>query len=103
MGVASIKLEGRMKRPEYVASVTAVYRKALDEGVVTRPMRVVVRAMNRHGHPFELEGEGLLARAICHELDHLDGHLWIDVADRELTPEEIEGHIPEDDAGEDPA
>ena len=67
------------------------------QGVVTRPMRVKVRAQNRHGAPIEVEGEGLLARALCHELDHLDGHLWIDVADRELTPEEIEGHIPEDD------
>ena len=38
MGVASIKLEGRMKRPEYVAAVTGVYRQALDEGNVTRPM-----------------------------------------------------------------
>ena len=41
--------------------------------------------------------EGLFARAVCHELDHLDGKLYIDVMDRELTPEEIEGHIPEDD------
>ena len=66
------------------------------QGVVTRPMRVTVRAQDRHGKPFELTGDGLLARAICHELDHLDGRLWIDVAERELTEEEIEGHIPED-------
>jgi peptide deformylase len=68
------------------------------QGVVTRPMRVTVQAQNRHGKPFELTGEGLLARAICHELDHLDGTLYVDVMDRELTQEEIEGHIPEDDA-----
>jgi len=50
MGVASIKLEGRMKRPEYVATVTAVYRKALDEGVVTRPMeQALLTAFNRQG------------------------------------------------------
>ena len=67
------------------------------QGVVTRPMRVKVHAQDRHGRPFDLEGEGLLARAICHELDHLDGHLYIDCMDRELTAEEIEGHIPEDD------
>ena len=67
------------------------------QGVVTRPMRVKVHAQDRHGRPFDLEGEGLLARAICHELDHLDGHLYIDCMDRELTEEEIEGHIPEDD------
>ena len=66
------------------------------QGVVSRPMRVTVHAQDRHGKPFDLEGEGLLARAICHELDHLDGRLYIDVMDRELTEEEIEGHIPED-------
>ena len=50
MGVASLKLEGRMKRPEYVATVTAVYRKALDEGVVTRQMRqALYTAFNRQG------------------------------------------------------
>ncbi len=66
------------------------------QAVVTRPMRVTVHAQDRHGKEFDLTGEGLLARAICHELDHLDGVLYIDNMDRELTPEEIEGHIPED-------
>ena len=50
MGVASVKLEGRMKRPEYVATVTAVYRKALDEGVVTNAMMdALMTAFNRQG------------------------------------------------------
>ena len=50
MGVASLKLEGRMKKPEYVATVTAVYRKALDEGVVTEPMTdALMTAFNRQG------------------------------------------------------
>ena len=50
MGVASIKLEGRMKRPEYVAAVTSVYRKALDEGRVTDEMRhTLTAAFNRQG------------------------------------------------------
>ena len=50
MGVASIKLEGRMKKPEYVATVTAVYRKALDEGKVTRDMEeALFTAFNRQG------------------------------------------------------
>ena len=50
MGVASIKLEGRMKKPEYVATVTAVYRKALDEGVVTQRMKeALLTAFNRQG------------------------------------------------------
>ena len=49
-------------------------------GTVSRPMHVTVRATNRHGEEFELTGSELLARAICHELDHLDGKLYIDVA-----------------------
>ena len=50
MGVASIKLEGRMKRPEYVAAVTGVYRQALDTGVVTREMMdTLTAAFNRQG------------------------------------------------------
>ncbi len=58
-------------------------------GIVTRPKKVRVRAQNRKGEWFELEGEDLLARAICHELDHLDGVLYIDEMERELAPEEI--------------
>lgn len=50
MGVASLKLEGRMKRPEYVATVTAVYRKAIDEGIVTQSMMdALYAAFNRQG------------------------------------------------------
>ena len=50
MGVASLKLEGRMKKPEYVATVTAVYRKALDEGAVTKSMEeALLTAFNRQG------------------------------------------------------
>ena len=58
-------------------------------GTVTRPMHVTVRATNRNGEEFELTGSELLARAICHELDHLDGKLYIDVAtDIESVPAE---------------
>ena len=53
--------------------------------------------MDQNGDYYELETEGFEARAICHELDHLDGTLYIDVMDRELTEEEMKGHIPEDD------
>ena len=50
MGVASLKLEGRMKKPEYVATVTAVYRKAIDEATVTKPMmEALMTAFNRQG------------------------------------------------------
>lgn len=58
-------------------------------GTVTRPMHVTVRAINRHGEEFEINGSELLARALCHELDHLDGKLYIDVAtDIETVPAE---------------
>ena len=67
------------------------------QGIVTRPNKVTVKAQDRKGNPIELTAEGFFARAVCHELDHLDGRLYIDVMDRELTPEEIEGHVPEDD------
>ena len=49
-------------------------------GTVTRPMHVTVRAMNRYGETFDITGSELLARAFCHELDHLDGKLYIDIA-----------------------
>lgn len=45
---------------------------------VTRPMKVTVRAQDRFGNNFTVTGEGLLARALCHEIDHLDGILYID-------------------------
>ena len=50
------------------------------QGKVKRPMYVTVRGMNRHGETVEINGSELLARAICHELDHLDGKLFIDRA-----------------------
>lgn len=53
-------------------------------GITKRPKAVTVRAMNRHGEEFELSGSDLLARAICHECDHLDGKLYIDVQIRSL-------------------
>ena len=47
-------------------------------GIVTRPERVKVRALDENMEPFEMEGEGLLARAFCHEIDHLKGELYVD-------------------------
>ena len=67
------------------------------QGVVTRPMKIRVHFQDRKGQEMELETEGFEARAVCHEIDHLDGKLYIDMMDRELTEEEIQGHIPEDD------
>ncbi len=51
-------------------------------GVTRRPMHVTVRAMNRKGEVVDYTGSGLLAKAFCHELDHLDGKLYIDCAIR---------------------
>jgi peptide deformylase len=49
-------------------------------GITRRPMKVTVRATNRKGEVYEVSGEGLLARALCHEIDHLDGHLFTERA-----------------------
>ncbi len=49
---------------------------------VTRPMKVTVRAQDRNGNNFTVTGEGLKARALCHEIDHLDGILYIDKANK---------------------
>ena len=59
-------------------------------GIAARPLRVTVKAQNRKGEEFTISGEHLLARAFCHEIDHLDGILYNTVADRMLTPQEIE-------------
>ena len=59
-------------------------------GVTERPKTVTVRAMDRNGKYYKLTGSDLLARAICHETDHLDGILYKDKAIKMLTPKEIE-------------
>ena len=59
-------------------------------GIVKRPMHVTVRALNRHGEEVEYRGSELLARCFCHELDHLDGTIYSDVAERMLSKEEVD-------------
>ena len=66
-------------------------------GIVTRPNVVKVRAQDRFGEWFEAEGEELIARCFCHELAHLDGQLYTEIADRMLTNEELEELMKEDD------
>lgn len=58
------------------------------QGITRRPMRVTVEATNRNGELYTVTGEGLLARAFCHELDHLDGKLYVDCTIRMLTDDE---------------
>ena len=53
-------------------------------GITKRPMHVTVRAQNRNGETFEVSGSELLARALCHEIDHLDGKLFIDKVIKEV-------------------
>lgn len=57
-------------------------------GEVVRPEKVVVRAQARDGEYFEVMGEGLLATALCHEIDHLDGVIFVDKATRFVEPGE---------------
>ncbi len=59
-------------------------------GQVRRPEFVKVHAQDRYGNEFDVGGQGLTARAFCHEIDHLDGRLFLDVAERILEPEELE-------------
>lgn len=59
-------------------------------GITRRPMEVTVRALNRHGETVEVTGRGLFARAMCHELDHLDGKLFTDRVIRRLGEDETE-------------
>ena len=79
-----IRTCGRIEGPEGCLSSPGEY------GIVPRPEKARVRAQNRDGEWFEMSGECLLARAFCHELDHLDGKLFKDLALRMMDPEELE-------------
>lgn len=78
-----IAQEGEQDGSEGCLSIPGLY------GYVKRPMKVTVRAQDRNGEWFEVTGEGLTARAFCHELDHLDGILFDQYVDRLLTEEEL--------------
>lgn len=66
-------------------------------GLVTRPDYVRVRAQDRYGSWFEIEGEHLTARCYCHELEHLDGHLYTEHIERFLTDEEVEAYFSQEE------
>ncbi|HHY43034.1 MAG TPA: peptide deformylase [Thermoanaerobacterales bacterium] len=76
-----IESEGEITQPEACLSIPGVL------GEVPRPKRVKVRAQDRWGNFFEIEGEDLLARAFCHEIDHLDGILFVDKVTKFLEPD----------------
>ncbi len=69
-------------------------------GWVERPNVVTVRAQDREGKFFEVTGEELTARCFCHELEHLDGHLFVEHADELYTPEEIDAMEAEEESKE---
>ena len=66
-------------------------------GIVTRPNVVKVRAQDRDGGWFEVEGEGLTAWAFCHEIEHLDGHLYTEHIDHFLSEEELRAYLEEEE------
>ena len=66
-------------------------------GLVKRPMHVKVRAQDRNGQPFEVEGTGLTARCFCHEIDHLNGIVFTSKCERMLTEEELQGGAEEEE------
>lgn len=79
-----IEADGEQTGAEGCLSVPGVW------GIVKRPNHVKVRAQDRYGNWFFAEGSGLTARAFCHEIDHLEGHLFTEFAEKILTEEEME-------------
>ena len=78
-----IAMEGEQTGLEGCLSIPGWY------GIVTRPMKVRVKAQDRDGNWFEFEGEALTARCICHELDHLEGHLFREKSQKMFSEEQI--------------
>ena len=79
-----IESSGEQSGAEGCLSVPGEY------GLVKRPMYVKVRAQDRDGNFFEVEGEGLTARCFCHEIDHLEGIVFTSKCERMLSEEELE-------------
>lgn len=80
-----LETDGEQYGPEGCLSVPGKY------GLVRRPNFAKVRAQDRYGEWYEAEGEELIARCFCHELDHLDGIVYTEKMDRFLTDEELNG------------
>ena len=79
-----VETDGEQEGAEGCLSIPGKY------GLVKRPYYAKVRAQDRNGDWYEAEGEELIARCFCHELDHLDGHLFTEHTDRLYTVDEIE-------------
>ena len=91
---AIVAQSGEQTGPEGCLSVPGKW------GLVTRPNYVRVRAQDRDGNWFEVEGEGLTARCFCHELEHLDGHLYTEHIERFLTDEEVEEYFNQEEGAD---
>jgi peptide deformylase len=85
-----LETDGEQEGAEGCLSVPGKY------GIVKRPYWAKVRAQDRDGNWYEAEGEELIARCFCHELDHLDGIVYTEVMERYLTDEELEELSSED-------
>ena len=86
-----VSQEGEQEGFEGCLSLTGMY------GIVERPMKVKVKAQNRHGEPVEFEGEGITARCFCHEIEHLDGHLFVEHIDHFLSDEELRDYLEQEE------
>ena len=85
-----LETDGEQEGAEGCLSVPGKY------GLVKRPYYAKVRAQDRNGEWFEAEGEELIARCFCHELDHLDGIVYTEVMERFLTEEELNAEAEEE-------
>ncbi len=79
-----VSQEGEQEGFEGCLSLSGLY------GIVKRPMKVKVKAQDRHGNPVEYEREGITARCFCHEIEHLDGHMYYEKAGRLFTEDEVD-------------
>jgi len=68
-------------------------------GIVTRPEKVRVRAQDRNGRFFEVEDVDMTARCFCHEIEHLDGHLFVERTDHLLTEDELDEYLHKQEEG----
>ena len=82
-----VSTEGEQEGLEGCLSLAGMY------GLVTRPMKVKIKAQDRYGNPVEYEREGITARCFCHETDHLDGHMYNELCEVLMTEADIEAML----------
>ncbi len=86
-----VNMDGEQVGPEGCLSVPG------RAGAVKRPMKVLVKAQNAKGEPVQVEAEGFLARALCHEIDHLNGVLYVDIMEHEIFQDDEPEDAPENE------